>query len=583
MGLERSLRIIAEFPDRETTVPVMGQALREERARGFATEWLLAAPETRAARELVRGWDALTPAERKRVRGIARSRLLTACQQLIRADRATSRRNVAEVLAGESARLHVDLESVIHELSQLVDDPDPRTRQIARSAFVDALLREPETIAGRVPQDPLLVTLSVLLRNWEKHRDPRVIEALIAAGGGGDAWLERAVGEVWSVTEAIVATVARPHDDLSATRRVELLTRWLDGPLAPARQSAREVLRATEDRRLLRAAAHAIPSLRGEGESPTWRRVRWWRLRDEDFQALPEATIGKLAGFLANSEGEPTDRAERVARLVPLTSGETLRTVLEKLRGLPLTEVLPAITPVLTGDDPDARLIALELLPIGEGASLPWVIAQLASPFEIVRDAATKRLAGQGLRLWREGRGRIPATQQKATLSALRKVDPTFDGQLRRQLAGPDEAEVIAGLSMVREVHEPGVFDETLVDLVVHPSDRVRAGVARAFARAGATTGLHYLKLLLEDPDPRVVANAVESLSELGGNASEPWLRRATEHDHPRVRANALLALGRRGDGEARSALNRWRAESVESARPSAEWAWRQLEEGSSA
>ena len=53
MGLEQTLRVLAEYPDRETTVPVMGQALREERARGFACRFLLAASETRAPRELV--------------------------------------------------------------------------------------------------------------------------------------------------------------------------------------------------------------------------------------------------------------------------------------------------------------------------------------------------------------------------------------------------------------------------------------------------------------------------------------------------------------------------------------------------
>lgn len=582
MGLERSLRIIAEFPDRDTTVPVMGQALREERARGFAVTWLLASPETRAARELVRGWDALTPGERRLVRHSARTRLIEACKQLLRADRATTRRNVAEVLAGEVARLNANIDAVIHDLSQLVDDPDARTREIARGAFVDALLRTPEQIAGRLPQDPLLVTLSVLLRGWAKHHDRRVIEALIAAGGGGDAWLERAVGEQWPVTEAIVSTVAHPHDDVSAARRIELLTRWLDGPLAPARQKARDVLRGTEDRLLIRAAARAIPSLRGEGESPTWRRVRWWRLLDSDFRTLPDTTVAKIASFLSNSEGEPADRAERVARLIPITEGETQRKVLEKLRGLPIPSVFGAISQVLAGDDPDARLIALDLLPIGDGASLPWVIAQLASPFEVVRAAATKRLTGQGLRLWREGRLRIPEKSRAKTLSALRKVDPTFDGHLRRQLGGVDERQVIDGLLMVQDVQEPGVFDETLVDLVVHPSDRVRSGVAHALARAGATTGLHYLKLLLDDPDPRVVANAVESLSELGGNAAEPWLRRACDHEHPRVRANALLALGRRGDADARARLSDWANEPQPHARDSAEWAWKQLAEGSS-
>ena len=580
MGLEQTLRVIAEYPDRETTVPVMGQALREERAREFACRFLLSAAETRAPRELIRGWDALTPGERRLVRKNANPRIIGAAQQLLGADRSATRRNVAEVLAGEAARLHAPLDSVLHSLSQLVDDPDGRTRTIARGAFLDALLREPERIAGKVPQDPLLVTLSVLLRGWARHRDARVIEALIVAGGGGGAWLERAVGEKWPVSDAILETVANPRDLPSAGHRIDLLTRWLDGPVAPARQHARELLRGSEHRLLLRAAAHAIPGLRAEGESPTWRRLRWWRLSDHDLRTLPPRSLIKIASFLAHSEGEPEERAERVARLIPLSEGETRRSVLEALQGLPISGIFDSLTPVLSSDDPEARLVALGLLPIGEGAALPWIISQLACPFEIVRNAAAKRLAGQALSLWRAGQARIAPEQRAATLSALRKVDPSFDAQLRRQLGSHDEQSLIEALEMVRAVEEIGTFDEALVDLVVHGSARVRAGVARALPRAGAANGLHYLKLLLEDPDPRVVANAVEGLSDLGGNASEPSLRLACRHDHPRVRANALLALGRRGDPEARTALDAWQRDASSPDRESAQWAWQQLQTG---
>jgi len=580
LGLARTLRVLAEFPDRETAVPVLGQALREDAARDPALEWLLAAPEPRAAREIIRAWDALPPGSRRRARDAAGARLLAAARQLLRSDRPGSRRNVAEHLAGAVARHDADVAPLLGDLALLVDDPDARTRETARGAFLDALLRSPARLASLAPHDPLIGALSVLLGEWPRHRDGRVIDALLAAGSPGEAWLERAIGEAWPAAEGISLAVATPRDAAGAARRVALLRRWLAGPRESTRQRAREILRASEDRVLLRAAAAVIGDPGRDGEIPIWRKLRWWALADADLAALPPSTLGIIAGHLSASEGSAPERAARVARLVPLVDGPARREALGRLRGLPIDGVVDLIAPVLAGDDPEARVLAIELLPSAGEKALPWIVSQLAAPYESVRLAAARRLAGHGLALWREGRSRIPPAHRRAALAALGKVDAAFPGHLRRALGSAEPAETIAALLTVAELEDPAPYEEQVVDLVVHPDPRVRATAARALGRLGASPGGHYLELLAEDPDPRVVANAIEELARaVGLPAAGARLHRAASHPAARVRANALLALGRTGDDGAGIALGELAASAEEPARLSGAWALARLAE----
>ena len=577
VSLERTLKILAEHPDRESTVAVFGQALREERARSFAISWLLAASETRASRELIRAWDVLTPGDRRRVLETAQHRLFTAALQLVGADRATTRRNVAEVLAGGAAQLQPELETILPSLAQLVDDPDRRTREFARGAFLEAIIRTPEAIAQRPPQDPRLVTLSLLLRNWAQHRDTRVIDALLVNPTAGDEWLQRAVDEQWPVGEVISRHLGQPHDSGGARRHLELLLRWNRSPLPSVRQKGRELLRNSKNRELLRAAAWWIDRRDDRPDLATWKRTPWWQLSDDDLRALRPSTLLWIAELIADVRGDPQERAERLARLVPLTDGAPQREILERLRGLPVETVLPQLLAVLDQGEEDAKAIVIELLPLSAEGALPALIPLLASPQEMIRESAAQRLYGQGLRLWRRANAEIPSSTRSATLTVLRKVDPTFDVQLKESLASSEESDVLLGLDDVAELDDLSGFEELLVDLVVSRSERVRAGVARALPSTGETTAWKYLEILLEDRDPRVVANAVEELGHLQLESSTPRSREATGHPHPRVRANAWVALGLRGDDEALPAVTSWSERASEPDRRSALWAIEQL------
>jgi len=577
VSLERTLKILAEHPDRESTVAVFGQALREERARSFAITWLLAASETRAPRELIRAWDALTPGDRRRVLETAQHRISTAAMQLVGADRAATRRNVAEVLAGGAAQLRVDLETILPSLAQLVDDPDRRTREIARGAFLEAIIRTPETVAQRPPQDPRLVTLSLLLRNWSQHRDTRVIDALLVDPAAGGEWLQKAVDEQWPVGEVLSRHLGQPRDALGARRHIELLLQWQRSPISSVRQKGRELLRNSENRELLRAAAWWIDRRDDRSDRATWKRTPWWQLSDQDLAALKPATLLWIAELIAEAGGDRQERAERLARLLPLTAGNSQREILERLRGLPVETILPQLLAMLDRGEDDAKAIVIELLPLSAEGALTALIPLLASPQEMIREAATQRLYGQGLRIWRRANAEIPSGTRSATLTVLRKIDPTFDAQLKESLASSEESDVLQSLSDISELSDLSGFEEMLADLVVAPSEKIRAGVARALPSTNEATAWQYLEVLLDDRDPRVVANAVEELGRLQLESSTGRIREATRHPHPRVRANAWVALGRGGDREALPAVTSWSERAAEPDRRSALWAIEQL------
>jgi len=581
LGLERTLRILADHPHREIVVPVMGQALREERARAFAVRWLLSAPETRAGRELLRGWDALAPGERRLARETARTRLRLAAQQLLRSDRALTRRNVAEYLRGEAARLRPDAPGLLQDLGQLVDDPDPAARTIARGAFLELLLRDAASLTTGRAHDPIVITLSVLLRAWPRHEDARVIEALVACGAPGDEWLQRALSEEWPAAKALRRSLGVPRTPGEARRRIDLLSRWLEGPVAAAREQARKLLRSTECPRLLQAAAERLDPLEESRRAPTWRRLRWWHLDPAVLRSLAPQVAGEIVRCIAGGDASPEERAGRLGRLLPHLEGEPLHAALQALRGLPVETLLTELEALLAGPDTAARLLALDLLPPTEIGSLGIVIPQLASPDPEMRERAARRLSGQGWRLWEAGREGVPAEHRASVLGVLRKVDATFDPLLRRCLAEADSSRVLAALATIVETGEPERYREDWIDLVVHREERVRSAVAAVLGRTRSEEARPYLEALLEDGDPRVVANAVEGIERLGGASGERVLRAAADHPHPRVRANALLALGRRGDAEALDALERWREVAEPTARASARWAWERLQEGS--
>gem|GEM_PF-1112649 len=421
MGLERTLRILADHPHREIVVPVMGQALREERARAFAVRWLLSAPETRAGRELLRGWDALAPGERRLARETARTRLRLAAQQLLRSDRALTRRNVAEYLRGEAARLRPDAPGLLQDLGQLVDDPDPAARTIARGAFLELLLRDAASLTTGRAHDPIVITLSVLLRAWPRHEDARVIEALVACGAPGDEWLQRALSEEWPAAKALRRSLGVPRTPGEARRRIDLLSRWLEGPVAAAREQARKLLRSTECPRLLQAAAERLDPLEESRRAPTWRRLRWWHLDPADLRSLAPQVAGEIVRCIAGGDASPEERAGRLGRLLPHLEGEPLHAALQALRGLPVETLLTELEALLAGPDTAARLLALDLLPPTEIGSLGIVIPQLASPDPEMRERAARRLSGQGWRLWEAGREGVPAEHRASVLGVLRK------------------------------------------------------------------------------------------------------------------------------------------------------------------
>ncbi|MFQ5653531.1 MAG: HEAT repeat domain-containing protein [Planctomycetota bacterium] len=585
-GLERTFRILEEYPDREVLLPVMGSALRETEVAARALEILLSAPEARAAREIVRRWHCLGHEQRRAACSRAAVRLFHAAEQLLRSDRSQTRENVAEVARGllEGGVLpKTDPPRPLPLLLVLIDDPRPTVRRSARHGFLRSLLGKPSRLKGLSARDPILTGLGILLGRYSRHEDEDSIRALLAAGPPGADLLARAIGEGWDAAEAIEGLALAVEAAPPIEARVETVFRWLESPFPATRECARRLLRGTASADVIATIARRLESEsreRREREYPVYRHIRWWTLPVERLGRRKPETLLRIAGYVSASRGTARELAERLAHLLPAARGPTLIALLGLFGDLPTATVVPALESALTSSDGEAQRLATELLPVaGGGLSVSLLVRQLASPFEEVRAVAQRKISGHGLDLFLDAFEALSAAQRRRILTILGKVDLHFTGELRRALRSASEEEVVVALRALRDVDDLSPLEDGLFDLTVSPSPRVRATLSRLLGRTSRDPGLHTLRLFLDDKDGRVVANAVETLAEMASPEVRPWLEEMRAHENPRIRCNALLGLCRLDDGKAAAALSRLAAAGAASPYTAgARWALGELE-----
>ena len=158
------------------------------------------------------------------------------------------------------------------------------------------------------------------------------------------------------------------------------------------------------------------------------------------------------------------------------------------------------------------------------------------SGFASVRSAAQRKLSGQSLELLFNSFDGLSSAERRQLVPILEKIDVHFAGQLRRALHSTTEQETVRALRIVIDSQRVPDVEESLFDLTVSPSARVRATLARTFESTSREPALHYLRLYLGDPDARVIANSVETLGRIGDRRAASWLEPLRTHATHRVR-----------------------------------------------
>ncbi len=588
--MRRTLEVLKQSPERELVVPILGSALGEGGLSPHALALLRSAPETRAPREIIRKYDQLSEAEQKSLQEGTRGRLLVSCHQLLRSDHTRTRANIAKFAAHVLEASPNSWGEVLPILLTLIDDPRHAVRETARHSFVSGLKQLDRDVLSRsaTARNPVLNGLAILMRRFEQHKDPELVDSLFLMGNPGHDLLARAIGEGWDAAEAIKEVAETRSEHL--TDMVEALFRWLRSPFKATRECSRSILRGRNDAAFLGCVARRLesrtgtpdPARRPEEDYPVYRHIRWDKLPVAQMAALSDATMIRIVGYLQSSGGNAEDRGARLAALLPNSSATVQREILTLLREYPTTQLVDNLVPLLKSSDPAIQQLATELLESdGTPKVFQLLIQQLSSDNENVRSSAQRKLSGQSLPILFDAFDELDPAARRSLLPLLDRVDLHFTGQLRRALRSGDERDTVLALRTIIEGNKVGELEDNLLDLTVSPSPKIRATLTRALAHVSRDVGLHYLRLFLSDSDDRVVANSIETLSDLRDSRSAGSIGELRDHENPRVRVNSLMALDRLGDTSARPTLRALaQAASGQTLGKSAAWGLKRLEAG---
>ncbi|HZG58538.1 HEAT repeat domain-containing protein [Paenibacillus sp.] len=120
-----------------------------------------------------------------------------------------------------------------------------------------------------------------------------------------------------------------------------------------------------------------------------------------------------------------------------------------------------------------------------------------------------------------------------------------FPALLAEMLDHPNDYGREVALELIRR-YRPGGFEPKLLQLLTHPSSRLRMAALRALdASAAGPEALSRVAALLDDPDHHVRAEAIRLMGRANaavGDAAR-WVRTKLQDDHPLVLAEAVKAL----------------------------------------
>lgn len=277
---------------------------------------------------------------------------------------------------------------------------------------------------------------------------------------------------------------------------------------------------------------------------------------------MERPTLIRHLGALATA-ADPATRLAALRRLLALAETDN-----------PQSQAHHAIAGFCTDKQPELVRIAVTHLIRCAYPDITKVLAHLInSPDPGVQKIAGKRLVPVAFpRLW-ESWPRLNQTQRLAAGRALIKIDPGFHASLHDKLATLDSANKLRALSIIGELNQGLLLQDTLFRLCRDSDPKVVSAAVKALGSADPARALPIIEAALEHEDDRVRANAVEALAQLDASRHADVLASmATEREANRARANAIQALMQMRTGEALGALSRMLNDSRKEHRASALW-----------
>ena len=263
------------------------------------------------------------------------------------------------------------------------------------------------------------------------------------------------------------------------------------------------------------------------------------------LSGVPAAEV--LKGMQLHASGQPV--------------AEVANTTLEALSARrPLEEVSMALLDMLRNIETSSESSRPGLEKSGVASSMTWL------------RQGTVVIPGDAFRQFFEQFDRLQPEVRELAAATLSRLDPDLDVRLREVLSSVDVAARLKAVRIVTALSREHEVEETLLELVEDPDERVRATVVKTLAILDSEPAVRALLTAVTDFDRRVVANTVEAIEASGFPQLVGLMQILAGHVNNRIRANAVKALLQMHSPGAEEALVDMLASPVEMMRLSAVW-----------
>lgn len=497
--------------------------------------------------------------------------------------------------ASEQTRLNaldllgrIGTNEAIQEALGAVEDGSPDVCKKATAVALDALVRfvgarrrEASIVpqqTGSVHTSEVSAIVARLLGTYEKHRERKILEAMVEIGEASLATIVEVLrGPNSAARRDIVRVLASSHAPAAAA----CLFRLHRDKDAALRDAAGEILAERRSKAAARPLVRHIAALPDDEVELLAERVPgvpWWREASDLARDLDEREGLKMVRFLRCSKEPPARKVDALGDLLDSVHVHVRRAAVEALAGIAAPESAVKIERALRDTDEEVAMRALDAL---LARNLPdrnrLLLPLLNSPFDAVRKKVSALVSKDSFERYMRAFDRLDDKTRALAGKAIAKIDDDLVAKLADELGSLDGDRRFKALRIVAATEMSKELEPVLLELLNDPDRRVRATLVKTIGILGSADAMRALIHLLSDPDRRTRANAIEAFEEIGNPKIVGLLLPFLKDPDNRIRANAAKACWKLGHPETLEVLAEMINDPQENMRLSAVWAFGEI------
>lgn len=457
-----------------------------------------------------------------------------------------------------------------------LDDPEPANRARGLGALrglLDAYLASPPSPDGSAQAGALAFALAHVLSQYEEHRQPFFLEALVRLGDKGYGSLVGILfGPNSSARSDLLAVLNRDEGEATAAFLLRLL-RERDEPM---QQIARTHLKKKRTAAFAQALSRAVARAMGPASPGAAARVSdapWWPCMADHLGACDAADLAEVLAVVAASKLDPAAKSALFQESLHAPQPSVRRAAIRHLGACGLPAFLPAWEAGASDSDRDVQIEAIKgLVALNPPDKIKLLTPLLNAAHPEARQAAMAEISRDSFGRYLQSFDRLDEKTRALAGQAIAKLDPGMVGRLADEIRALEPDRRLKALKIIEYINKEQELESVLQELLRDPDRMVRATAVKTIGIAGSVEALQVLMRSLADPDRRVRANAVEAFEAMGDPRLGDLLLPFLQDPDNRVRANAVKALWHLGRVEAPQALDRMLQDPDDRMRLSAVW-----------